>query len=131
MKALILLALLGVGGYFAWKYDWPSKPLRESGAQLERHLNRELSGAGVSDGQIVAQVHRERARLSFIRWLETDREVSVDSLARAQSLADTLARTSDRDGFSSEKDTLHGSVLLDVKRFGLRFQRIFFIPSKR
>jgi len=116
--------VLGVGCYFAWQKDWPSKPLRESGARLERRLNRELSTAGIDDREIAVQVRRERQKWMVVRWVETDREIAMSNLPRAEEMADDLTRTAADEGFDAEKDLIHGFVLLDIKRFGLRFQRL-------
>ena len=129
MKFLLFLIALGAAGYVAWTRDWPSRPLRESGAQLEHRLNHTLSGAGISDGQIVAQVRRERTRWFVAHWVETDREIAVESLAARRHAGRRLSRTADDDGiYRRKRRTAWHDVLLDVSHFGLRFQRIQFFP---
>ena len=130
MKSLLILIAIGVAGYFAWQNDWPSHALRESGAGLERHLNHELSSAGITDRQIAVQLRHERRKWLFIRWVETDREIAVTSLPHAEDLAADLSRTASEEGFDAEKDKIHGVILLDVTRFGLRFQRLVFFPKR-
>jgi hypothetical protein len=130
MKSLLLLIALGVAGYFAWQNDWPSHALREGGATLERHLNHELSSDGVTDRQIAVQLRHERRRLYVVRWVETDREIAVDTWPHAEDLAQKLMHVAEEDGFDAEKDKIRGVVLLDITKFGLRFQRLVFFPKR-
>lgn len=95
---------------------------------MDRRLDRDLSSSGVTDADIAVQVHREHRRWRVIRWVETDREIAIDTLPRADSIADGLMRTADDEGFSAEKDHVRGAVLLDISHFGLRFQRLVLFP---
>ena len=128
MKSLLLLVALSVAGYFAWQNDWPSRSLREGGARLERRLNHELISAGVTDRQITTQLRRERRRWFVVRWIENDREIVVANLPKAEEIAENLTLTAEKEGFSAEKDKVRGAILLDITRFGLRFQRVVLYP---
>ena len=65
-----------------------------------------------------------------IRWVETDREIAMDNLPHAEELAEDLMRVAEQDGYDAEKDKIRGVVLLDVRKFGLRFQRLVLFPKR-
>ena len=131
MRSLFLLVCLSVAAYFAWQNDWPSRSLGERGAQLERQLNEQLLDAGIGDHQITSQLRRERRRWFVVRWVENDREVAVANLPRADEIADRLVHAAEQQGFSAEKDKIRNMILVDVRRFGLRFQRLVLYPAKQ
>lgn len=129
MKLWIAIALLGAGGYFAWKHDWPSQMLRRQGAALEARLNQTLSENGVHDRDITRQLRRERRHWYWIRWIQTSRDINLPKGQSAIGLVDELARIGREAGYDVEQEAVRGAVLLDMSRWGLRFQRLVLFTT--
>jgi len=126
-----MLAALGAAGWYIHTRDWPSKPLREQGAGLESQLNQKLVEGGISDRLVLEQLRHERKRWMIVRWIETHREFAVKSDAQAEKLADSLTEVAEDRGFSTETDHVRDALVLDISRWGLRFQRmVFYTPRK-
>ena len=111
LRRLLLLGLLGWGGWILYTRWWPPHNLERFGGHLEHDINKELLRAGVTDRDVLSQVSIEHRQWG-LTWVETRREILADS-AHAAGVTEALEDAAHRQYcFYDQKETSKG---LDVR----------------
>jgi len=89
MRRLFLFALIVLVGWYLFARWWPRHNLRLLSAHLETVVNRRLTEFGVTDSQIISEIHREKSRWGLV-WVESERNIQLTSGQAAAPLITVL-----------------------------------------
>jgi polysaccharide deacetylase 2 family uncharacterized protein YibQ len=127
-RRLILLALIAAGVWWYWTRWRPVQNYRALSGHLESAVNQELSTAGVTDKDVLSEVHREHSQWG-LSWVESDRQIRVET-GRLPALLSRLAAVTQQLGCSVLKqENAESQATLDLGKGPFLMQHLIFVTT--
>ena len=98
LRRLIVLALLAAGFWWYWTHWRPTHDYKQLSGRLETAINQELLRSGITDKDVLEELHHERSQWG-LSWIETDRRLQADP-KELPGLLDRLSREAVKTGGS-------------------------------
>jgi len=127
-RRLILFGLVIFGAWYMYAHWWPRHNLRMLGGRIENSVNHRLVSLGITDTQVISEVHHERSRWGQV-WVETERKLQWPpgrSLVPLQTELKAVAEEQDLRFTSIDQQ---GSTTITLAWGPLVFQRLILLQK--
>ncbi|MFA5975677.1 MAG: divergent polysaccharide deacetylase family protein [Elusimicrobiota bacterium] len=123
----ILLALGAISGYLILRWA-PGHTLLTFSARVESNTNQTLARLGITDYQILQQLHREHRRFGLV-WIESERRIQLLTAADVSRVARSLVSTGRQEHCRARQRMTSQGTLVTISFLGMSFQKVWLVAG--